>query len=107
VTLLVEESLTPLAIAQALARLGVSRALIEAGPTLSTEFLKAGVVDRLYRYVAPLTLGRTEAALMAELEKIPRQLEPERLQLGADFCEELELYACLPDSSATKARSSA
>jgi diaminohydroxyphosphoribosylaminopyrimidine deaminase/5-amino-6-(5-phosphoribosylamino)uracil reductase len=107
VTLLVEESLTPLVMAQALARLGVSRALIEAGPTLSTEFLKAGVVDRLYRYVAPLALGRSETALLERLEKISRQSEAKRLQLGADFCEELTPISCLPDLSATKARSSA
>jgi diaminohydroxyphosphoribosylaminopyrimidine deaminase/5-amino-6-(5-phosphoribosylamino)uracil reductase len=97
VTLLVEEEMTPWNIARALSKLGVMRMLVEAGPTLSTAFLKAGAVDRLYRYVAPLTLGRAEAALMAELEKTPRQKPAEWLHLGADFCEEVELNPCLPD----------
>ncbi len=107
VTLVAEETLTPLAIAQALAKLGVSRALIEAGPILSEAFLAARLVDRVFLYHAPLTLGRREDSLRERLEKIPRQPGFERLQLGPDFCEELELAACLPDSSATKARSSA
>ena len=107
VILVVEAQLTPLVMAQALARLGVSRALIEAGPILSEAFLAAQLVDRVFLYHAPRTLGRCEDSLLKRLEKIPRQMEAERLQLGADFCEELELDSCLPDSSATKARSSA
>jgi diaminohydroxyphosphoribosylaminopyrimidine deaminase / 5-amino-6-(5-phosphoribosylamino)uracil reductase len=97
VTLLVEEEMSPWNIARALSKLGVMRMLVEAGPILSTEFLRAGAVDRLYRYQAPLTLRRTEAALMAELEKTPRQTPAEWLHLGADSCEEVELSPCLPD----------
>ena len=107
VTLVVEETLTPLTIAQALAKLGVSRALIEAGPILSEAFLAAQLVDRVFLYHAPLTLGRREESLLERMEKIPRQPGFEPLQLGPDFCEELELDTCLPDSSATKARSTA
>ena len=91
VILVVEAQLTPLVMAQALARLGVSRALIEAGPVLSEAFLAAQLVDRVFLYHAPCTLGRCEDSLLKRLEKIPRQMEAERLQLGADFCEEVRL----------------
>jgi riboflavin biosynthesis pyrimidine reductase len=97
VILVVEAQLTPLVMAQALARLGVSRALIEAGPILSEAFLAAQLVDRVFLYHAPRTLGRREDSLLKRLEKIPRQTPAEWLHLGADSCEEVELSPCLPD----------
>jgi len=42
---------------------GVRHALVEGGPTLSTAFLRAGVVDEVHAYLAPLALGAGPGAL--------------------------------------------
>lgn len=42
---------------EALAHKGITRLLVEAGPTLSTAFLKAKAVDEIYWFKAPITLG--------------------------------------------------
>lgn len=40
-----------------LAERGVRHALVEGGPTLAAAFVRAGVVDELHAYVAPVLLG--------------------------------------------------
>jgi len=41
----------------------VRRALVEGGPTLAAAFLRAGVVDEVHAYVAPVLLGAGRAAV--------------------------------------------
>ncbi|WP_319803203.1 bifunctional diaminohydroxyphosphoribosylaminopyrimidine deaminase/5-amino-6-(5-phosphoribosylamino)uracil reductase RibD [Brachybacterium subflavum] len=41
----------------ALAERGVRRAVLEGGPQLATAFLRAGLVDEIHAYLAPLHLG--------------------------------------------------
>lgn len=56
--LVVEDSaLAPRTILAALATEGITRAFIEAGPTLSASFLASGMVETLHHYCAPITLG--------------------------------------------------
>lgn len=40
-----------------LAEKGITRVLVEAGKTLNTAFLQSGVVDRVYWFKAPFTIG--------------------------------------------------
>ncbi|MBT0995164.1 bifunctional diaminohydroxyphosphoribosylaminopyrimidine deaminase/5-amino-6-(5-phosphoribosylamino)uracil reductase RibD [Cellulomonas sp. DKR-3] len=42
---------------------GVRRVLVEGGPTLAAAFLRAGLVDEVHAYVAPVLLGSGPAAL--------------------------------------------
>lgn len=42
---------------EALAQLGLTRLLIEGGPTLATAFLEAELVDKLYWFRAPIVIG--------------------------------------------------
>ncbi|WP_347456128.1 bifunctional diaminohydroxyphosphoribosylaminopyrimidine deaminase/5-amino-6-(5-phosphoribosylamino)uracil reductase RibD [Acinetobacter sp. ANC 7454] len=49
--------------------------LVEAGATLSTAFLQAGLVDELISYVAPTLLGRTARSMFnAEFSQMAEQL---------------------------------
>jgi diaminohydroxyphosphoribosylaminopyrimidine deaminase/5-amino-6-(5-phosphoribosylamino)uracil reductase len=41
----------------ALAEQGMTRVLVEGGATIATAFLRAGLVDRLYLFDAPLLIG--------------------------------------------------
>lgn len=59
-TVLAENSL-PDVLAK-LASDGVMRLLVEAGPTLSSAFLKAGLVDELYWFRAPIVMGAGKSA---------------------------------------------
>lgn len=97
VNIIALEDMSPRAILTALARAGVSRLLIEAGPKLSQTFVEANAVDTLYWYKAPQTMHRGETELLAAITKTPRHARPEQLNLGADTCEILELNSCLPD----------
>jgi diaminohydroxyphosphoribosylaminopyrimidine deaminase/5-amino-6-(5-phosphoribosylamino)uracil reductase len=45
---------------------GIQQVLIEAGPTLITEFLKQNLIDEAYIYIAPLTLGDNGTATASE-----------------------------------------
>ena len=49
-----------------LGSLGIQRVLIEAGPTLITEFLKQNLGDEAYIYIAPITLGNNGSATASE-----------------------------------------
>jgi diaminohydroxyphosphoribosylaminopyrimidine deaminase/5-amino-6-(5-phosphoribosylamino)uracil reductase len=79
---------------EALARLGVTRLLIEGGPTLATAFLAADLVDTLYWFRAPLLIGGGGLAGVGPMpiERLGQALGfrmGERRQLGNDV---LELY---------------
>ena len=63
-----EHALSPATILRTLGAEGITRVLIEAGPTLSTAFLAANAVDTLYWYRAPKLFGNTGAAAITALD---------------------------------------
>ncbi len=83
---------------ESLAEKGISSILLEAGAMLSATFLRAGLVDRLYWFHAPLVIGADGLSAPAELQQpnlaeIPRFSCLDRLQLGADSLTILEKKA--------------
>ena len=62
---------------RALAGEGVQSLLLEGGPTLATAFLRAGLVDKLLVFVAPMLVGR-RAALPRRSGGAGRALAPDR-----------------------------
>lgn len=76
-----------------LAERGVTRLLVEAGPTLSTAFMEAKLVDRLYWFRAPVLIGDGKAALNLKTGALADALQlvpQERISLGIDT---LEVYS--------------
>ncbi|RMD90454.1 MAG: bifunctional diaminohydroxyphosphoribosylaminopyrimidine deaminase/5-amino-6-(5-phosphoribosylamino)uracil reductase RibD, partial [Alphaproteobacteria bacterium] len=59
--------LHPRAVLEALALRGVTRLLVEGGATTAAQFLRAGLVDRLYLYRAPALIGGDGLAAVAPL----------------------------------------
>ncbi len=75
---------------KALAERGITRLLVEAGPTLSTAFLEAGLVDRLYWFHAPVIIGDRGYGLPA-LVKLPPVFRPvDSRAIGDDRLETYE-----------------
>ncbi|MFZ4124896.1 MAG: bifunctional diaminohydroxyphosphoribosylaminopyrimidine deaminase/5-amino-6-(5-phosphoribosylamino)uracil reductase RibD [Rickettsiales bacterium] len=97
VNIIALEDLSPHSISTALAKTGISRLMIEAGPRLSNAFIEANLVDTLYWYKAPQIIGRTETDLLAGIAKTPRHAHSEALNLGADTLEFIEFKSCLLD----------
>jgi diaminohydroxyphosphoribosylaminopyrimidine deaminase / 5-amino-6-(5-phosphoribosylamino)uracil reductase len=84
---------SPLDLVRVLARLGeleMNEVLVEAGPTLAGEFVRAALADELLLYVAPLLLGPQARALVElpeilKLEAAPRFALLDTQALGADL----------------------
>jgi diaminohydroxyphosphoribosylaminopyrimidine deaminase/5-amino-6-(5-phosphoribosylamino)uracil reductase len=79
---------------EALAQMGLTRLLIEGGPTLATAFVAAELVDRLYWFRAPMVIGGDGLPGVGPLsvERLGQALGfrmGDRRQLGNDV---LELY---------------
>lgn len=74
-----------LQVLRALAERGLTRLLVEGGPTIHAAFLARGLADRIHLYSAPITLGE-KTLPGAKLEGL-RLERFERLQLGADVLE--------------------
>jgi diaminohydroxyphosphoribosylaminopyrimidine deaminase / 5-amino-6-(5-phosphoribosylamino)uracil reductase len=68
---------------RALAADGVQTLLLEGGPTLATAFLRAGLVDRLLLFVAPVLSG-DGAAFLERFEGPIRPLHSESHRVGDD-----------------------
>jgi diaminohydroxyphosphoribosylaminopyrimidine deaminase/5-amino-6-(5-phosphoribosylamino)uracil reductase len=71
---------------------GITRLLVEAGPTLSTAFLREGLADQLYWFKAPLLIGADGRDAIATLPDAPldamhRMQLSQRFSLGEDVCE--------------------
>jgi diaminohydroxyphosphoribosylaminopyrimidine deaminase/5-amino-6-(5-phosphoribosylamino)uracil reductase len=71
---------------------GITRVLVEGGPTLHAAFFNAGLADRIYLYRAPMLLGGDGLAAIAALREggLDRAPRLERLSfhdLGADTVE--------------------
>lgn len=87
---------------ETLAERGITRLLVEAGPTLSTAFLQSELVDRIYWFRAPVMIGLDGRnaigdGFAAELEKLERWRLTERRVIGNDS---LDILECSPASSA-------
>ncbi len=95
-----DQSLYPQNILHALSEAGLTRVLIEAGPTLSTAFLAAACVDTLYWYRAPMMLGSGGTAAIGPLEvalaHAKRATRTAQIPLGGDTLEVYEMPSCLP-----------
>jgi diaminohydroxyphosphoribosylaminopyrimidine deaminase / 5-amino-6-(5-phosphoribosylamino)uracil reductase len=83
------------AVLHALAKRGITRLLIEGGPSVHAAFLRAKLVDRVHLYTAPLLIGEGGKPGIAsfgvnELGRAPHLQLKERLALGPDV---LESYA--------------
>jgi diaminohydroxyphosphoribosylaminopyrimidine deaminase/5-amino-6-(5-phosphoribosylamino)uracil reductase len=77
-----------------LAKRGVTRLLVEGGPTAQTAFLERGLADRIELFTSPMVLGaaaRDSAASLraSSLEAVPRFRRIARRALGADLLESL------------------
>lgn len=70
-------SISPRAIVSALAQLGLRRLLIEGGATTISNFIDAGVIDRLHVLVAPVILGSGRPGLeLAPIGKLCHAMRP-------------------------------
>jgi len=77
-----------------LGRRGVTRLLVEGGPTIQTAFLDEGLADRIELFTAPLVLGArarnsVASTRAAVLEEAPRFSRMGRRKLGPDLLESL------------------
>jgi diaminohydroxyphosphoribosylaminopyrimidine deaminase/5-amino-6-(5-phosphoribosylamino)uracil reductase len=84
-----DEGLDPGAVLAELARRGVNELLVECGPRLSGALMRAGRVDELLLYQAPLLLGGDAQPMLdtlglQRLEQHARWRVIERRQLGED-----------------------
>lgn len=96
-----DRALAPATLLAALGAAGISRLLLEAGPTLTTAFLAAGAVDTLHWYRAPLLLGQAGAAAIGTLDTTlgtaPRMQAVSACRLAADRYDCYEVYPCSQD----------
>jgi diaminohydroxyphosphoribosylaminopyrimidine deaminase/5-amino-6-(5-phosphoribosylamino)uracil reductase len=81
-----------------LAQKGVTRLLVEAGSTLASEFMRQGLVDRLYWFRAPMVIGdKGIPALWGQdatsLANVPRFSLQATERYGGDI---LEIYNTIP-----------
>lgn len=66
---------------QILFKKGIKKLLVEGGGTVIWTFLKAGVVDDLYTYIAPCIIGGTDTSTLADGEGIHSEKEGIPLKL--------------------------
>jgi diaminohydroxyphosphoribosylaminopyrimidine deaminase/5-amino-6-(5-phosphoribosylamino)uracil reductase len=84
------------AVLQALGKRGITRLLVEGGPSVHASLLNAGLADRLHIYRAPILLGGSgrkaiSSAWSRDLDAAPRPDLIERLALGPDILESFAL----------------
>lgn len=87
----------PTAVLSALAQAGITRLLIEGGGTVAATFLKAGLVDRMAWFHAPVVVGSDGIPAVAPLSVVTMSdaLRFERLSMelvGDDILEILAVY---------------
>ncbi len=85
--------ITPHQALELLAKEGITRVLVEAGPALSSAFVDSGLVSRLYWYRAPVLIPGGQQALSAQavasLADAQRYTHIERVALDTDH---LDIY---------------
>lgn len=83
------------AVLERLGREGVRSVLVESGPRLSTALLRAGLVDRLYVFIAPKLLGSGLEAIgdlgISEMERAWSLRNVRLRRIGVDWLLEAEL----------------
>lgn len=92
----------PRVVVDALAEREVRHLLVEGGPTLAAAFLRAGLVDEVHAYVAPVLLGAGPAAVgdlrIGSIDGALRLTTTSVQHLGPDV-----LVVATPNTSATPA----
>ncbi|MCI5049271.1 MAG: bifunctional diaminohydroxyphosphoribosylaminopyrimidine deaminase/5-amino-6-(5-phosphoribosylamino)uracil reductase RibD [Rickettsiales bacterium] len=82
-----------------LAKAGVTRLLLEAGPTLTNAFMQAGLVDALYWYQAPTPLGqdthKSQNKPPLTLASIATQTPQNSIFIGDDRLRVYRIAPCL------------
>lgn len=73
-----------------LAEKGITRLLVEAGQILTTAFLKSGLVDRIYWFRAPVTIGDQGLAAISETSVLAGWRSVEHISLQPDTLDLLE-----------------
>lgn len=91
VKILALDTLSPANILKALGAEGITRLLVEAGPTLSAAFLADKRVDSLHWYRAPMTLGNAGAMPIHALRDVQTHSPREARALALDSYERYEL----------------
>lgn len=88
----------PAAVLATLARAGITRLLIEGGGTVAATFLKAGLVDRLAWFHAPVVVGSDGVPAVAPLSVVTMSdaLRFERLSMELVGDDILEILAVRP-----------
>ncbi len=93
-----DNTLAPATILHTLGQAGITRLLVEAGPTLTTAFLAADAVDTLHWYRAPLLLGNAGTSAIAGLDTsladAARFTHRESRALSTDRYDCYEIHAC-------------
>lgn len=69
---------------QKLTEKGITRLFVEAGTELSTAFLEAGLVNRIYWFRAPIIIGENGLSAINALDKIIKMEKISSFKLGDD-----------------------
>ncbi|MFD0481041.1 RibD family protein [Kineococcus sp. GCM10028916] len=92
-----EQARSPRTVLKTLRERGLRRILVEGGGATVSDWVAAGLVDRLYLTVAPLVVGRggRRGISLPDVEPLTDCLRPpaRRHLLGDDVCFELDLRA--------------
>lgn len=83
----------PEAIAE-LTKRGVTSVLVEAGAKLTTAFLENRLVDKVYWFHAPITIGEEGLSISTALEQLAKFKQIEHIKLGNDT---LDILKCLQE----------
>lgn len=79
-----------------LTKRGITSILVEAGAKLTTAFLESKLVDKVYWFRAPITIGEGGISISTALEQLAKFKQIEHIELGND---NLDIYKqCLQES---------
>ncbi|MEQ1789449.1 MAG: bifunctional diaminohydroxyphosphoribosylaminopyrimidine deaminase/5-amino-6-(5-phosphoribosylamino)uracil reductase RibD, partial [Rickettsiales bacterium] len=69
---------------------GITSILVEAGAKLTSAFLESGIVDKVYWFSAPITIGEEGVSVTTALEKLVQFKQIEHIALGNDSLDILD-----------------
>ncbi len=78
-------------VVEKLAEKGITSVLVEAGAKLTSVFLESGLVDRVYWFRAPLSVGDEGISVAGALSKLANYKQIENIKLGND---NLDIFEC-------------